>query len=721
MKRENILFRILFLFTIFTFGWVTTGCREDVAGASGITRRVRLSVNVTDDGGNLTRATLTEEEGRLKSDWTSGDKLIVANSKGEKLGELTLKSPANKETDSEGGTVYRFEGDITTEDSGTATYSFFHIANKDIANLTNDKGVVTIDYSNQDGSIEWIRSHDIFSGQAKVVFTTAPSTDDESGESTESAQSETVKLSRPIAFGHFTLSFPEGVTVANDVVKITGKGIYTTLNVSLGGNSYSVGNGESGESGAEGRVESGIITTKGSDLYLAILVPDGREIEPVFTATINGVEYTGTLGAHTWEAGTFVREGHEKGVSVKMEAESDEEDPDNPLTKFAKSNLIRLSPRGDSEIKNGFADDETHPGALFQWGRNYGFMPMHSDEVADFNLPDDFVTSADGQYPYSHWLDAFGKVTDDEYHVKASYPEYLLYNPLVSGQQSEFFSGSGEHETLYNTLGDTPIYFNDASRNTISSAPTKYIMWATPNESLEDYWVEVVEENDGGWNWNDRASYGNYKPFNEYIEGETVWRLPTKDEFKAILPEFDYIHNGKLSDYLNKPELREDHGTNYVIIWSLNTSGLEIKSRVVDDKFTLDQIGADFWTSKKVVRRFFPFTGQILPATGKESSSSSKYALPYYTNDNEEIIVTPKYLGNSKYTVYINPSTDNPSKVFGAYWIGDGKGSFQFSSADYNGSVLINGSSVKGDHIKLSDDHPVNAYAIRPVRDTATE
>ena len=133
MKRENILFRILFLFTIFTLGWVTTGCREDVAGASGITRRVRLSVNVTDDGGNLTRATLTEEEGRLKSDWTSGDKLIVANSKGEKLGELTLKSPANKETDSEGGTVYRFEGDITTEDSGTATYSFFHIAN-----LTND-------------------------------------------------------------------------------------------------------------------------------------------------------------------------------------------------------------------------------------------------------------------------------------------------------------------------------------------------------------------------------------------------------------------------------------------------------------------------------------------------------------------------------------------------------------------------------------------------------
>ena len=711
MKRENILFRILFLFTIFTFGWVTTGCREDVAGASGITRRVRLSVNVTDDGGNLTRATLTEEEGRLKSDWTSGDKLIVANSKGEKLGELTLKSPANKETDSEGGTVYRFEGDITTEDSGTATYSFFHIANKDIANLTNDKGVVTIDYSNQDGSIEWIRSHDIFSGQAKVVFTTAPSTDDESGESTESAQSETVKLSRPIAFGHFTLSFPEGVTVANDVVKITGKGIYTTLNVSLGENKYLVGNGESGESGAESSVESGIITTKGSNLYLAILVPDGGEIEPVFTATIDGVEYTGTLGAHPWEAGTFVREGHEKGVSVKMEAESDEEDPDNPLTKFAKTNLIRLSARGDSNIENGFADDETHPGALFQWGRNYGFMPMHSDDVTDFNLPKDFVTSADGQYPYSHWLDAFGKVTLKEDGIEPNHPEYYLYEQSQTPTNT-YVSGSGMHNTVYGLINDAPIAFGNMLSKIISKNPTKYFMWSEDSGTLQDYWVQSVEgtDNDTGWTWDERAGYGAYEPFNDYIKDNVAWRLPTKDEFKAILPEFDYEHNGNLSDYLNKVEVRVYNEVRYAIIWNLTNNGLEIKARVVDSDFSDTQADDAFWAGKQVVTRFFPFTGQIVPGRGTVLTTTSvPFGLPYYIYTG--INAGAKYEGGTIYSINVHPSVDNPSRYVGAYWTGDGKGAFRFSTS----------ASPYGDQIKLSDDHPVNAYAIRPVRDTATE
>ena len=707
MKRENILFQILFLFTIFTLGWVTTGCREDVVGASGITRRVRLSVNVTDDGGNLTRATLAEEEGSLKSDWDSGDKLIVANSEGKKLGELTLKSPANKETDSEGGTVYRFEGDITTEDSGTATYSFFHIANKDIANLTNDNGVVTIDYSNQDGSTEWIRSHDIFSGQAKVVFTTAPSTDDESGESTESAQSETVKLSRPIAFGHFTLSFPEGVTVANDVmVKITGKGIYTTLNVSLGENSYSVGNGESGENGAEGSVESGIITTKGSDLYLAILVPKGGEIEPVFTATIDGVEYTGTLGEHKWEAGTFVREGHKEGVSVKMEGESDEEDPDNPLTKFAKTNLIRLSARGDSNIENGFAESETHPGALFQWGRNYGFMPVTSKTFAEGTVPENFKHVVGTTF--SHWLDAFGPLPPD-----ATVTEYLVIHEYDQNQYYRIYSGGSYIKDSKLTKVEVSII--TSTYHNVTEYDNKVFMMKDFNfqesagvTEMWDYW----SFNNIGDKWTDRSSVMYPKLANPCPEG---WHIPTSDDFASILPSTTPEDNESFDNLLLsiQSELKESNGKYYAFRWIKHTHGIEIQSVKVNEG--TDPTTINWEREKGVVKRVFPFTGRI-ECLNFNNINGMRYSLPFYPHTAHPDPNSDTF-GSDILDI---SNTENIGQYLGGYWIDQGNRTFIFSTEKGPGGKMnINGlsDSKPKSTLKVCDNQRPWAYAIRPVKD----
>ncbi len=688
----------------------------DGFGSDAEARMVEMTVTLAkgglDDDLNGSRTTLVENGGDLTCLWDENDRVLIATADGTPAGVLTLSDGAGQATAT-------FTGQVDANKINT-TYVNVHYFGTQVDPTTVTTTYIH-DFSTQPGTLSSLSDYDFLTGQVGITLTGDVIT-----------TNYNLKLTRRTAFGRFHLNFPEGVVVPLDAeITVTGSFLHTVGNFGL-----------KLESNFDTPSTNKIVTTFDTgydhEVWLTILPASAPYTTSLtFTVTAGETTYTGTLAERQWKANEYVRaaldDGTFAGIPVEMTPSSTGGDDNgevneygeplnNPLAKWAKGNLYRVD-----GLTNGILEDETDNGALYQWGRNYGYMDSRGFYNENVTLPSDFT----------NYIDAMGE--RDKTNDPSIVIDYYVYNPnenlyfMVSGTSTQYVPTHPQYTLWY----DSPKFYT--SVEDLKANPTKYFMDGTPGSRYmgygngvigmevenfnPDYWLSSF--GNGGSTWAERATACGYENANPCPEG---WRIPTKGEFAEIAPEGDGIdnRNNLASNLNNYSEVRETKaGVRYAIRWIYDDEAITVECVVVDNNFTSNSVNELFWDQnkdKKVVRQF-PFTGSIQPFISLCDT---------YYMANEHIIVRPHHRGfvdytgipaygpsNSFYWILLGPGDVNDaSKALGAYWTADKNYAFMFEAGEkYNGKNTSNGTFVRTSCLKMQATSPVMGYAIRPVRD----
>lgn len=287
--KKQFIYGLLSLTVLSGAGLSSCSSEEDFAGPKG--QKVMLSITASKDA--QTRTSFEETEDGLLCKWTEGDKLLVTNTSGQRLGVITLQG--------EGGvTTGLFKGPVTLD--GNQTVNLFYLGNDKAIPETLTENAYTLDLSAQDGTFASLAVNDFMHQEADVKLL--------DGEATGS-----VMMDRRVAEGHFDLQLPGGLQLkAGDVVTITQPdGAFCVAPKIKYGNGGSLVN----------TTDNGTLTiTKaedGNDLYVTIFP---QTLTPTFTVTTKaGSVYTATLGIHVWEQSTYVDNEDGSGVAVELKEE----------------------------------------------------------------------------------------------------------------------------------------------------------------------------------------------------------------------------------------------------------------------------------------------------------------------------------------------------------------------------------------------------------------
>ena len=504
-----------------------------------------ISVNVYREDPS-TRTDVSESEGDLKYTWSKGDQLLVTDQEGERIATLVLN-------DEDAGKAYgTFSGYGDLPNNQTLNLNFIYLGN-DVA-TGNVSGNYAISIAEQDGQLTSLPATDIMSSTQQVTI------------SDNAVWIEDFGLQKRLASAHYTLKFPEGVQMTNEVVTISGERIYNAASLSLA----------NGLLGSELTAGSITVTNGTGDFYIRVIPTTAYA--PTFKVTIDGVEYTGSKESRDdFTAGKFLRAADGTGAVVEMTAAQTEEDPSNPgntdhwgnadvnvpmgyeegtLTYVSQAdgwttNVYSIARQGgfgtmitytNNGIRNGIltSNDDYNYVYYYQWGRWLGFPS--SCERTHFNSNG----SADGYYPNES--QDLKKV--DKYNLKLG---YVFDSGLMVSYGTCWMGNNSWTVTRSNNCS---IIFGK-----VYSLGT----------STLDY-VGVNEEN----TWEGRC--GNPCP-----DG---YRIPTAKELEALIPSEGEI-NGSLA------EIKEIDGISYAMQWKVLSNGsrpyVEIKSvRTTESSIEVD-------------------------------------------------------------------------------------------------------------------------------------
>lgn len=276
-----------------------TACQSDDATLESNGRTVTLRVQAKYPGYNVegpeTRTTMAVESGKLKCRWNAGDQIYVTNTSGTKVGYLTLEEGAGEE-------YGYFSGTLQGLPEGTNNYMFAYLGSG-LNAQTKTGGTFSIDLSNQDNTITSFPKYDVL-----ITRNTITVTDDE-------AVCSDLSFIRQMAYAHFKLNLPTGVTRGTEPVTISGTNISFRRDYDL-----SVPN-------VVDNTNTSVITVngRGNDLYVA-LAPMQNSSKPTLSVTIGGVEYSATLDAKTLTRGTYYcgSQTSDPGIAVAMTGKEDE-------------------------------------------------------------------------------------------------------------------------------------------------------------------------------------------------------------------------------------------------------------------------------------------------------------------------------------------------------------------------------------------------------------
>ena len=480
-------------------------------------------------GDAQTRSLLTEEGGNLNCAWQKGDQLLVTNTDGKKLGVLDLKDESSG----------KFEGSLLLQNGKMTLNYFFLGTDADTKGISEDGSQdYTFDLSVQNGTTSTLGKYDALSANAEISVING-----------EAFVNGTLLLERHFSFGHFTFSFPEGVTMTNGTVTISG--LYTQATLGFTDRTVS------------GKTE-GAVTVAGTDGDIFINIIPGDAVAPKFKATIDGKDYEGSLDARDIKAGIYLRKLAGEGVAVRMnESEIKQEDPSNPgntdhwggdnekpknektpegYTKVADDNgwTYNLDEKGNggycapitftsNGIKNDLLTSNYGDAYFFQWGRWLGFPSMcvkthfNSDGSASGNFP--------SQAQFIYGVDYYND-------------PHLGYVWTTSIKTSYATCWMGDNEWTPERANNCSIVFGKVNRDKGN------LDYVGANEDCK---------------WEDRS--GNPCP-----DG---YRIPTAAELQVMIPTSGIVE-GSLA------EIKEIDGIRYAMRWRMLKDGeynyIEIKS-----------------------------------------------------------------------------------------------------------------------------------------------
>ena len=490
----------------------------------------------------------------------------------------------------------------------------------------------------------------------------------------------------------------------------------------------------------------------GEDVYVALL-PKAYSLDFTFTNSADNKVYTSKITSNALEAGKYYcvlpGEGETglSGIKVSMTEQNnggndypgyENEDPRNPLHKFAKYNLTR----GENNLNVFVENDETY-GALYQWGRYYGFIDRNDKTVfGKYNLSSKTYTQfadalgskrVDGSDIWGYSVydpDGSNMYRNPNYDDGSSMYEYV---PIVVGLN--YRTGNGvnfDYPMMYNTkahlVTDQPYYYMDGTYSKFISLQrhgSRYPAYVDEYTNTGDYWVEDFGE--GGSDWTTRAKAQGFATDKENPCPDG-WRLPSSDEMKEIIPENGlYKKNGNLSNMLNNYcEVRKSMaGYWYVIRWKYASTNnyIEIEAVVVDESYKdkdASQLSTAFWDQHKddkVVRKF-PFTGGIRPYTGYVYGSSTW----------DTVICRPISMGKPTFESFtvgwveavglVTPNeTGGINEHFGGYWVNEKDWAFKFCAENFEREVNGNVRETESEYtrVRMEQTGPAFGMAIRPV------
>lgn len=262
-------------------------CSEDLRdGGTPVTDSAHITVYAS-KGDAETRSLLSEVDGNLNCAWTEGDQLLVTGEDGSKKGYLHL-------TDIKTG---KFEGTLMNVPAeGKVTLKYFFLGTGVDPTKVGQK--CDYDIANQNGTIESLSKNDALSTQAEIAVINGSAYPD-----------GTLQLDRHFSFAHFTLKLPEGVTMNGEPVTISGDNVLTKATLGLADRAVS------------DKAAGTITVNPGKNSFYVNIIP-ANAVAPVFTVTIDGKEYVGTLNARDIAAGKFIRNkkdgSNDTGVTVDM-------------------------------------------------------------------------------------------------------------------------------------------------------------------------------------------------------------------------------------------------------------------------------------------------------------------------------------------------------------------------------------------------------------------
>lgn len=684
MKLKSI-YRLAFLGSLVAF----TGCSGDEldgASSGNVPESVAVTLTVSRPGDASTRTELTEDptDGTLTSKWTTGDKLLVVTSDGVKAGELTLKEGAGK-------TRGVFSGDLEIADGTEATLWYLGASNGDAVPYTSASGqsqvTLTTDLSGKENGTKLGASFDDLK-RAELLKKEGVEFTVKNG--VGYVKTESVLLDQMMAMAHFTLTFPDGFSVSDGATLTVNseKGDLPNVKTWLPENAsaeasygytFTIGDGKDIQ-----------ISNNIAQLYIPI-IPGSYKL--TFSVNSGGKQYSCSLQEESKiSEGVYYTAGAPSFAGILIDFSKpneypgyENEDPRNPLHKFAKTNLTRVN-----GLENGFAEEGDN-GALYQWGRNYGYMDTMG-AYAGTNYDN-------GDTEFNNFLDAYGSFTGNQNGYREF--DYYVYNPYNYLIYTGYTYGTADPAGIGFYLPvawDEPKYYKSVDE--IKEHTDKYFM--SYDSSDEDYW----KFDGGGKNWYERANACGYENTNPCPEG---WRLPTEDEFKMISPSQNKGGTNTKTSLTalvnNSAELRQTpDNVKYVIRWSYSNTSLKIEAIVVESDFKSSDIVDIIWENNdNVVTRIFPATGQIRETV--QVSTGGEYAaicLPLHWGD----------LDAGYFDDWVIRPGGNYNDMVGSYWT-DSDSHFEFSNYSSKFKASFNKSFLGIDQSKGR----IKAYAIRPVMD----
>lgn len=341
-----------------------------------------------------TRTDVKDVEGDLDYTWSAGDQLLVTDQEGNKISTLVLN-------DEDAGQAYgTFSGYGELPNNQTLQLNFIYLGDR--VATSNVENSYTFNIAEQTGALTDLPATDIMSSTQEVTITD------------NAVWIEDFGLQKRLASAHYTLEFPEGVTMTNEVVTISGDHIYNAASLSLA-------NGLLNDNPTVGSIT---VTNGTGDFYIRVIPTTGYA--PTFKVTINGVEYTGTKESRDdFLAGKFLRAADGTGAVVEMTAPSVVDHTKNPLLKWAESDLQRSG--SGTSVTGEFTGSYTESGSYYQFGRNYGYNSV--------NEADDYYGVYEGELPYNRnaYPGTGSTRTVPPYSTSTNFSQYPEYFFIANG------------------------------------------------------------------------------------------------------------------------------------------------------------------------------------------------------------------------------------------------------------------------------------------------
>ncbi len=295
--KKYMKFAAFALVGMAAFSLVFTSCAEaEKPLKAGQTVELTVGAAFGDAG---TRTVLTEDEEGMKAVWAEGDRLLVTNGNGVKIGVLDI------EEEGVGLRNAQFTGLIADAVDGMTINLFYLGDGVDVSAISEPEFAIDFDY--QGGSASDLNVADVMFKQTTIAVGAGVA-----------APTAEVTMAKLFAIAHFEVILPDGYGPFED-------GRLTIVGVTLKGD---IDLADGSVKNLDNTVPKTVVAETDGDVYVSFLPGEITIMTFGFQSADGSYQFVGNLDGTTINAGDFIRLSEGVGIPVTMRV-AKEPEPDN--------------------------------------------------------------------------------------------------------------------------------------------------------------------------------------------------------------------------------------------------------------------------------------------------------------------------------------------------------------------------------------------------------